>query len=276
MPIYQVIVLALVQALTEFLPVSSQAHLALVPWLFGWKDPGLVFDIALHVGTLVAVIAYFFKDWLQIIAEGFGLSFGNDPQIKRNPRLLWMLVLGTIPAGIAGLLFDKQAETKWRNPYLIAGMLIGVGLVMWLAERKVLGTKNIGQVSLTDAGIIGLSQALALVPGTSRSGITIATGLFRDLDRAASARFSFLLSTPIIAGAALKKLYDVHKTGGIPHEMHVPFLVGIIVSGVGGAFVISFFLRYLRRSSLMPFVYYRIAFGIIVIALAYLFRFTAE
>jgi undecaprenyl-diphosphatase len=274
MPLYQAIVLAIIQAFTEFLPISSQAHLWFVPYLFGWKDPGLTFDVALHAGTLVAVLIYFFRDWVQIIAHGIGISAGSDPELKRNRMLLWLLALASVPAGIAGLLFDKQAETNWRSPYLIAGMLIGVGILMWMAERRAGGSKSMDRVSWGDGLIIGVSQALALVPGTSRSGITITTGLFRGLTRETAARFSFLLSTPIIAGAALKKLWDIHKEGGIPADMKMPFAVGTLISGVVGAVVIAVFMRYLRRNSLMPFVYYRIIFGIIVVALA-IFRVNA-
>jgi undecaprenyl-diphosphatase len=274
MPLYQAIVLAIIQAFTEFLPISSQAHLWFVPYLFGWKDPGLTFDVALHAGTLVAVLIYFFRDWVQIIAHGIGISAGSDPELKRNRMLLWLLALASVPAGIAGLLFDKQAETNWRSPYLIAGMLIGVGILMWMAERRAGGGKSMDRVSWGDGLIIGVSQALALVPGTSRSGITITTGLFRGLTRETAARFSFLLSTPIIAGAALKKLWDIHKEGGIPADMKMPFAVGTLISGVVGAVVIAVFMRYLRRNSLMPFVYYRIIFGIIVVALA-IFRVNA-
>jgi undecaprenyl-diphosphatase len=274
MPLYQAIVLAIIQAFTEFLPISSQAHLWFVPYLFGWKDPGLTFDVALHAGTLVAVLIYFFRDWVQIIAHGIGISAGSDPELKRNRMLLWLLALASVPAGIAGLLFDKQAETNWRSPYLIAGMLIGVGILMWMAERRAGGGKSMDRVSWGDGLIIGVSQALALVPGTSRSGITITTGLFRGLTRETAARFSFLLSTPIIAGAALKKLWDIHKEGGIPDDMKTPFAVGTLISGVVGAVVIAVFMRFLRRNSLMPFVYYRIIFGIIVVALA-IFRVNA-
>ena len=176
MPIYQVVILAIVQGLTEFLPISSSAHLALAPWLFGWKDPGLVFDIALHIGTLAAVIAYFFRDWVQIIAQGFGLHIGSDPELKRQPRLLWVLALATIPVGIVGLLFSEQAETTWRNPYLIGTMLIGVAIIMIAAEKMGHGEKHLGNVTNTDAAVVGIAQALAVVPGTSRSGITIAAG----------------------------------------------------------------------------------------------------
>jgi undecaprenyl-diphosphatase len=265
-----------VQAFTEFLPISSTAHLVLIPWIFGWKDPGLTFDVALHAGTLAAIIIYFFRDWVQIIGQGFGLSAGSDPQLKQNRALLWLLAVASIPIGLIGYLFNKQADTTWRNPYLIGAMLIVIGLVMWMAERRGAGKKPMSQISWADGLTIGVAQALAVVPGTSRSGITIVAGLFRGLDRETAARFSFLLSAPAIAAAALKKGWDIHKHGGIPADMKMPFLVGTLLSAVLGAVVIAFFLRYLRRHTLMAFVYYRIVFGIIVIALAAFFRFTAE
>jgi undecaprenyl-diphosphatase len=276
MPLYQVVVLAVIQALTEFAPVSSSAHLALAPWLFGWKDPGLTFDVALHFGTLAAILIYFFRDWVQIISQGLGLSVGSDPELKQNRALLWLLAAASIPIGIIGFLFNKQAETTWRNPYLVGTMLIVIGIVMWIAERRGAGNKPMGHVSWGDGLAIGIAQALAVVPGTSRSGITITAGLFRGLSRETAARFSFLLSAPAIAAAALKKYWDIHKHGGIPPDMKMPFLVGIVLSAILGAIVIAVFLRYLRRNSLMPFVYYRIVFGIIVIALAAFFRFSAE
>jgi undecaprenyl-diphosphatase len=275
MPIYQVVVLAIVQALTEFLPISSTAHLVLIPWLFGWKDGGLTFDVALHAGTLVAVIIYFFQDWVQIIAQGFGLHFGRDQDLKQNRNLLWLLAVASIPIGIFGYLFDKQADTTWRQPYVIGTMLILVGIVMWIAEKRRIGSKSMSTIQMSDGIAVGLAQAVSVIPGTSRSGATISAGLFRNMNRETAARFSFLLSTPAIAAAVAKKFWDVHKEGGIPADMKVPIVVGIAVSGVLGAIVIAFFLRYLRRSSLMPFVWYRIVFGIIVIALAAFFRFSA-
>ena len=268
--------LSIIQALTEFAPVSSSAHLALAPWLFGWKDPGLTFDVALHFGTLLAIIIYFFRDWVQIIAQGLGLSAGSDPQLKQNRALLWLIAVASIPIGVIGYLFNKQAETTWRNPYLIGAMLILIALLMWVAERKSAGNKPMSQINWGDGLAIGIAQALAVVPGTSRSGITITAGLFRGLNRETAARFSFLLSAPAIAAAALKKYWDIHKHGGIPADMKMPFVVGIVLSAVLGALVIAVFLRYLRRNSLMVFVYYRIVFGIIVIALAAFFRYTAE
>jgi undecaprenyl-diphosphatase len=275
MPIYQVVVLSIVQALTEFLPISSTAHLVLVPWLFGWKDAGLTFDVALHAGTLFAVVIYFFKDWVQIIGQGIGFNWGSDAQLRKSPGMLWLLAVASIPVGIVGYLFEKQADTTWRQPYLIGAMLIIVGVVIWMAERRRIGEKSIEKIGWADGIVVGIAQAFAVIPGVSRSGSTISAGLFRDMNRETAARFSFLLSTPAIAAAVAKKAYDMHKSGGVPPEMKVPIAVGIVVTGILGAIVIAFFLRYLRHRSLMPFVYYRIVFGIIVIALAAFFRLTA-
>src|SRR5258708_38885382 len=181
MPLFQAMLLALVQGITEFLPVSSTAHLALAPWLLGWKDPGLTFDIALHVGTLAAVLAFFFRDWLQVVAQGFGLSWGSDPQLKQNPMLLWYLAAASIPIGVLGFIFKEQAE-EWRNPFLIGGMLIAVGLLMWLAERAGSVKKNIAGITLPDSLAIRVAQAVALPAGTPRTGRTIAAALVRHND----------------------------------------------------------------------------------------------
>jgi undecaprenyl-diphosphatase len=275
MPLFEVIILGLVQGLTEFLPVSSTAHLALVPWLFHWQDPGLGFDIALHVGTLAAIIIYFFRSWVQIILQGFGIKVDGDPELKQNKMLLWVMAIATLPVGIFGYIFKEQAETTWRNPMVIASMMIGVGIILWICDRIGNRDKNLGQITTADAILIGLVQAVSIVPGTSRSGATISAGLWRNLDRAAAARFSFLLSTPAIAAAAAKDFYDIHKhQGGIPPEMHMPFIVGILVSGVSGLAVIHFFLEFLRRRSMNVFVVYRIVFGIIIIALAHFYRYS--
>ena len=272
MPLLQVIVLALVQGLTEFLPISSTAHLYLTSWLFGWQLEGLDFDIALHLGTLLAVLLYFARDWIQIIAQGFGMRMRGDDELDHNHMLLWLLVIGTVPVGVAGLLFNKQAEGAWRNPFVIGTMLIVVGVLMWFAENASRRHRDLSSVGMPDAIAIGLAQALAVVPGTSRSGITITAGLFRNMTRESAARFSFLLSTPAIGAAAAKALWDTHKKGGLHGMLTTDFLVGIAVSTVTGCIVISWFLHYLRRSGLRPFVYYRIIFGIIVIALAFIRR----
>ena len=273
MPLYQVVVLALIQGVTEVLPISSTAHLALAPWLLEWQDQTLLFDIALHLGTLAAILLYFYRDLLQIVAHGFGLRQSRDPELTANPRLLWMIVAATVPLGLAGLLFEHQAETVWRsNRFLIGGMLVGVGLLMLLAERLGQRRKSIGKVSFADSMVIGAAQALAVIPGTSRSGITITAGLFRNLNREAAARFSFLLSTPAIAAAALKALLELSRHGRLTPDMRLPFAVGILVSAVTGCLVIALLLRFLRTHSLKFFVYYRVIFGIIVIALAAFLR----
>jgi len=273
MPLFQVVVLAVVQGITEFLPISSSAHLALAPWLLGWRDQTLVFDIALHLGTLAAVLLYFWRDWVQITAQGFGLRWGNDEELRRNPRLLWLMAAATIPVAVAGLLLEDYAENVWRhNRLLIGGMLIGVGLLMLLADRIGRRSRGIGTLGFADAMWIGIAQALAVVPGTSRSGITITAGLFRGLDRASSARFSFLVATPAIAAAAAKASWDLVQQGGVPAGLRVPFCLGIVLSAMTGCAVIAGLLRYLRDHTLDFFVYYRVVFGIMVIALATIFR----
>jgi undecaprenyl-diphosphatase len=269
MPLLHAIVLGIVQGLTEFLPISSSAHLIIIPWILGWEDGGLTFDVALHAGTLVAVLLFFFRDWVQIIGHGFGLRIGRDPALAKNRGLLWLLAAGTIPGAIAGFLFEKQADAALRSPFIIATAAIVVGLIMWLADSSGRKQKDISHVSIVDALTIGFAQALAIIPGVSRSGVTISAGLFRNFDRSAAARFSFLLSTPIIGGACAKKFWDLHKhEGGLPPDMHTAFVAGIIASAITGCITIAFFLNFLRRRSLSLFVWYRIIFGIIVIALA--------
>jgi undecaprenyl-diphosphatase len=246
LPISEAIVLGIIQGLTEFLPVSSTAHLALTPWLVtrlglaNWSDPGLTFDVALHAGTLFAILLYFWRTWIQIIRAALGgkvvrFSETSDDQRdltpeeqRRERQLLWYLIAATIPAGIAGALLEKRIETTFRAPALVAAMLIIVAIIMWFAERSSKFNKPLPQIDLTDALTIGVLQACAVVPGVSRSGITIAGGLFRNFTREAAARFSFLLSTPIIAGAALLKLHHVMKEG-LPPGMATAFAVGIIV-----------------------------------------------
>ena len=278
MPLLQVVVLALVQAATEFLPVSSTAHLVLVPWSLGWKDPGLFFDIALHFGTLIAVLVYFARSWIRLIFSGLGKQVFRpspdhpDAALYENPRLFWFLVAATFPAGIAGLALEDHVESTLRSPVVIGVMLIAVGFLIWWAERRGRLGNDLDRMSLRQAMLIGCAQAIALIPGTSRSGITIATALFMGFKRPAAARFSFLLSAPIIAGASVKATIDVMGEG-IPTDMQVPFLVGILVSAVGGHVVIALFLRYLQRSTMRVFVYYRVIFGIIILALALFFRF---
>jgi undecaprenyl-diphosphatase len=269
MSILQAVILAIVQGFTELLPISSSGHLFAISWLLEWPDQGLAFDIALHIGTLAAVVVYFFRDWLQVIAGGFGIEFGSDPDLKRNPRLFWMLVAATLPIGAGGLLLKDLAETSFRNAWVIGAMLIAVGLLMAASERIGRRTKGIGDLGWADALLIGTAQALAIVPGTSRSGITMTAGLFRNLDRPAAARFSFLLSTPAVAAAGLKAIYDGVKEQGVGAILKPELAIGIVISGVVGWLVIRFLMTFLGRNGLQPFIAYRIAFGILLIALAF-------
>jgi undecaprenyl-diphosphatase len=275
MPLYQAIVLALVQAFTEFLPISSTAHLTLFPWLLGWQDPGLAFDVALHAGTLVAVLLYFFRDWLTLALCGLGLKYparATAEEVGQHRKLFWYMVIGTIPGGLLGALFEKTIEERFRTPYVIAISLIAIALVMWWADSKSRLTRPLEESNVGDAVTIGTAQALALCPGVSRSGITITAGLFRGFTREAATRFSFLLSTPLIAGAVvshLPKLIKLHKAGGLDLPLST-LLISILVSGVMGYFVIAFFLRYLQTHTLKVFVFYRLLFGIIVLVLAFL------
>jgi undecaprenyl-diphosphatase len=277
MPLYQVVVLAVVQGVTEFLPISSTAHLALVPWVLGWRDPGLAFDIALHLGTLVAVGAYFARTWIRLLLLALGRralppsEHDSDRDLYANPRLFWYLAAATIPAGLAGLAFQRQVETTLRSPLVIATMMIAVGLLLWWAERRGAFSKDLGRLTLADSLAIGLAQALAVVPGTSRSGITMAAALLRGVGRPAAARFSFLLSTPIIAGATLKTAYDLAQAG-IPAHMVTPFVAGILISGLSGYLVIAWLIRYLQTATFRFFVWYRISCGIMILALAFFFR----
>jgi undecaprenyl-diphosphatase len=275
MPLIQAIILALVQALTEFLPVSSTAHLILFPWLLHWQDPGLAFDVALHAGTLVALVMYFFKDWLALAVCGLGGKYpANAPgeEVAQHRRMFWYMVLGTIPAGIAGVLFHHQIEETLRQPKIVGVSLVIVALLMWWADSRSNLSRKLEESNLGDAAAMGTAQALALWPGVSRSGITITAGLFRGLTRAAATRFSFILSVPAIAGAVvmeLPKLIKMHKAGGLDLPLST-LAVSIVVSGVAGYFVIALFLRYLQTRTLKVFVVYRLVFGIIVLLLAFL------
>jgi undecaprenyl-diphosphatase len=268
MPLYQAIVLAIVQGLTEFLPISSTAHLTLFPWLFGWEDPGLTFDVALHAGTLVAVAVYFWRMWVDMLMSLAGVGPADAETKRQERRLFWLLVIGTIPGGLAGWLFENAAETKLRSPFIIAAALIIVGLMMWWGDHISARNHNLNEVNLKDAIVVGISQAFAVIPGVSRSGATMTGGLFCGMKRETSARFSFLLSTPIIAGAALKKGLEMYHEG-IPAAMRLPLIVGVIISAIVGYLVIAGLMRYLERRTFKIFVVYRLALGVIVLLLGW-------
>ncbi len=275
MPLFQAIVLAIVQGLTEFLPVSSTAHLILFPWLFGWPEPGLAFDVALHAGTLIAVLAYFLRSWIELTLCGLGFHYPRRAgleEVQQNQRMFWYLVAATIPAGVVGFLFEHKIEEHLRKPLPIAGAMIVVGLLMWWVERSASLERRLDQAGFGDAITVGTAQAVALFPGVSRSGITIIAGLLRGMTRETAARFSFLLSTPVIAGAAAKevpKLLKMQHAGGLDLPLST-LLLSIATSAVVGFLVIAFFLRYLQTRTLKFFIVYRILFGIVILLLVFL------
>ncbi len=267
MPLSQVIVYAVIQGLTEFLPISSTAHLVLAPWLFHWKDPGLTFDVALHAGTLIALLGYYWRDWVDLLGLALGSKTTRYYRAYAERRtLLWWMVAATIPAAVAGALGEKYFENEARQYFIIAASLIGVALLMQLAEWRSTRTKHLNEMTFADTFVIGCLQAVALIPGVSRSGITITAGLFRGLTRGDSARFSFLLATPIIAGAALKKGLEIHHTG-LSLEMRGPFICGIILSAVVGWITLRLLTFFYEKYSLRSFILYRIALGIIILAI---------
>ncbi|MGZ3524692.1 MAG: undecaprenyl-diphosphatase UppP [Thermodesulfobacteriota bacterium] len=256
MTILQAVILGLAQGLGEFLPISSSAHLVLIPWFFGWTDPGLTFDVALHLGTLVAVVIYFWKDWWRLIIKGF-----SDVRSVEG-RLFWYLVAASIPGAIGGYLLEKKAETVFRSPTLIAIMLILMGVFLYWVDRRSTKKIEMNHITFGTSLLIGISQVLAIVPGVSRSGITMTTGMFMGLTRAGAARFSFLLSTPIIFGAAMVKLPGlISNSSGITTN----FLIGTAVSCVAGIASIGFLLRYVQTKNFLPFVWYRFILGALVI-----------
>ena len=246
-------VLGVVQGLTEFLPVSSSGHLVTIPWIFGWHDLGPTFDVALHLGTLLALLLYFWKDWLDIIKNW------QEP-------LLWLIAIGCVPAAIAGFKYEKYFDTVFRSPLIIGIFMIGMGLLMMLAERYGRKLRSLETLNLGDSLGIGFAQVLALMPGVSRSGITVTAGLFGGLKRETAARYSFLLAMPITFGAGLLKMHSVLKTG-IPQEEQMSFILGIVMAAVVGYLAIRFLLNFLKNHSLYIFVWYRLFFGALLIFL---------
>jgi undecaprenyl-diphosphatase len=268
MPILHAIVLGITQGLSEFLPISSSGHLRLVPWLFGWDDfahqPSLekTFDVALHLGTLVGAIAYFRHDVVRYVRA----AFRRDARATTDGRVAWLLVASTVPAAITGALFADVIEEKTGYIWLIATMLIVFGLVLGWADRQ-LGARTVEDLRLRDAVLMGVGQAVALQPGVSRSGVTMTAGRLAGLGRDGAARFAFLMSLPITAGALLFKAADVAGEGGIPDGFMAPFVWGIVASGVTGWLAVWGTLRLIRTRTFAPFVAYRIVVGLGVLAL---------
>jgi undecaprenyl-diphosphatase len=263
----QAFILGIVQGLTEFLPISSSAHLILFPWFFGWTETlidTLTFDVALHAGTLLAILWYFFKDWIEL-ARGFFRMIAKRKVEDFQELLILYIILATIPAALIGLSLEKIIEESFRNPLLISLPLIAVSLLMIYAERRAPLFKLLEKMTLKDALAIGFAQALALLPGVSRSGITITTGLFRGYEREAATRFSFLLSTPAIAGAAI--LHLRHVFSGAALQNWSIFAIGFFSSAVSGYIAIAFLMKYLRNHTLNVFAGYRLALAAFIILL---------
>jgi undecaprenyl-diphosphatase len=264
MTAFQALVLGLIQGLTEFLPISSSAHLALVPWFFGWQDPGLAFDVALHFGTLVAVLWYFRKEWVHLIAAASTILRKRRVETVEEKRVVF-LILATIPGAIGGLLLEKKAESAFRAPALTGTALIVMGIVLWAADRFSREERELPTMRWLDALLIGLSQVFALIPGVSRSGSTITTGRLLSFDRQTAAIFSFLMSMPIIAAAVVLKGPEVLRAGGLGLEL----VVGVLASAVSSWLAISILLRYVTRHSYGVFALYRVILGIVVFVVLY-------
>jgi undecaprenyl-diphosphatase len=283
MRLIEAIILGLTQGLTEFLPISSSGHLILIPWLFEWEEPGLAFDAALHLGTLVAVFAYFWRELLAVALAApramrapsryLAPPAEGDAEADWSARLALLLVIGSIPGGIAGLLFQNTIDGFFHGGEhqelaiaLVATLLIAFAVLLAMVERIARHRRDMRSVTAADSLAIGLAQMLALIPGVSRSGVTLTAGLWRDLKRADAARFSFLLGTPLVFLASLKGLVDLLRegAGGVGTT---PIVVGILVSAVSGFAAIWFLLRLLQRASTRAFVVYRIAVGVGVLVM---------
>lgn len=253
MTVFDAVLLGLLQALGEFLPISSSAHLVLLPYFRGMEYQGLAFDVILHAATLLAVLLYFAKDWFVLVKEGL-----TNPSSK-DGRMLWYLAAATVPAGLAGLLFKDWAEHAFRNPLMMAVCLMVFACVLWWADRK--GGHNDGrQITFKTLMLIGCAQALAIMPGVSRSGITITAALLLGLSRSASARISFLLSAPIIAGAAAVEIGHLSAA-----DFTAPLIWGFVSAFLGALVVIGCLMKYIKTHSFDVFVYYRLALGLVII-----------
>ena len=255
----QAIVLGVVQGLGEFLPISSSGHLVVVPWLLGWPEHGLSFDVALHVGTLAAVLYAFFDDWRRLIVAGIRGTLAGRPFADPDSRLLWLLAMASVPGAVAGLLLEKRAESVFRSPALVAAAMALMGVVLFVADRAARGTADARGVTVRDALLIGVAQALAIIPGVSRSGATISMALLLGYRREEAARFSFLLATPIVVGAAALKSSHLFTPG-----QGTQVLAGMITAAIFGFASIRFLLAYVRTRDYRPFVYYRLLFAALV------------
>lgn len=270
MPIYQAIILGIVQGLSEFLPISSSGHLLLVPWFAGWDElePSVKksFDVALHLGTLVAVVTYFWTDVKTYVVEGTRLVVDRRRAPTAEGRLAWMFVLATVPAALVGAFFEDQIDNRLGTPVIIGISLILFGLILAWADRRG-GIRPVEGFRARDALIVGAAQALALNPGTSRSGITMTAARFIGFSRDAAVRISFLMSIPVILGAVVFKMGGLFLDG-VPDGLLVPMVVGIITSAIAGYLAVWGTVALVRNHTLLPFVVYRVALGTIVLVVA--------
>lgn len=261
---FQALVLGLIQGLTEFLPISSSAHLALAPWFFGWQDPGLAFDVALHFGTLLAVLWFFRKEWAQLVAAVISIVRKRRVETVEEKRVIF-LILATIPGAIGGLLLEEKAETVFRAQALTATALILMGVILWAADRFSQMTRDLTTMRWLDALLIGIAQVVALVPGVSRSGSTITAGRMLGFNRESAAVFSFLMSMPITAAAIVLKGPEVLRESG----MSAPLIIGVVSAALSSWLAIAVLLRYVARHSYGIFALYRVVLGVAVLALLY-------
>jgi undecaprenyl-diphosphatase len=279
--LFEAVILGIVQGLTEFIPISSSAHLIIIPWLFHWDNPGLSFDLALHLGTLIALLSFFWSDWVRLIHAGITSIIERKIGQDIDRKMAWFLVIGTIPGAFAGLLAESKIEELFHQsgtPHTMGAMiamaiiiaLLGAGL--FIVERIARHLRGFNLLTLKDATIIGFAQALAIFPGVSRSGATITAGLAVGLQRETAARFSFLLSAPIILGAGLNSILDVRSeiaSGTMAQSDLLAFAVGFITAAVSGYLCIKYLLRFLQRHSTDVFVYYRWLLAALVIIIAF-------
>lgn len=263
MSFLEAVILGLVQGITEFLPISSTAHLRIVPALIGWDDPGAAVSAVIQLGTLLAVLIYFRHDIVRLIRAFIAGLISRKPFESADSRLAWWVGIGTIPVGIAGLLFKKSIETSFRSLYVIAASLFLLGVLLIVAERISTFRRSMEEMKWWEATIVGIAQAFALIPGSSRSGTTITAALFLGLTRETAARFSFLLSIPAVTASGLYELYEVRHA--LPGSLAFELLIAIFVAAVSGYFAIDLLLRYLRSHSTYIFVGYRIALAILIL-----------
>jgi undecaprenyl-diphosphatase len=263
MTVLQALVLGIVQGLAEFLPISSSAHLSLVPYIFQWEDPGLAFDVALHLGTLAAVLWYFRQEWIKLTAAGVAILRTRRIVGDEQWRAVY-IVIATIPGAIGGLLLQRYAETVFRNPLITACTLIVLGVLLWAADRYAPQVRTLPGMRWVDALLVGLAQVCALIPGVSRSGATMTAGRALGFDRTSAATFSFLMSMPITAAAAVVKVPEALREG-----ITMPIVVGIMASGISGWLAISVLLKYVSSKSFGVFAVYRVVLGAVILWLVY-------